>query len=348
MGITDKVSLRPATAGDFDFLWELHRRELRPYVTPIWGWDEAWQLNHFQERFDPGARQIILFEGLDAGALGVEWQKDALYIAYIAVKGEFQGRGIGTAVIRDLLRQAHEQTVPLALSVLKGNPARGLYERLGFRVTREEETRYWMEALSIRGGPVLVRLHPASTETLMQYGSIPITFEVRSILEPRLREGGAGGFELREVELPGPYVKEYDALPGGRPESWVDQFDLDKWAIFLAEEDNACLAGAAVARDIPGLFPLPGLGSQAVLWDIRVHPAVRGRGIGTRLIQEVVAWARDQGCQRLIAETQNSNVPACRFYARRGFELRAIDRFAYVGESQTAHEIMLLWQKSLN
>jgi hypothetical protein len=50
----------------------------------------------------------------------------------------------------------------------------------------------------------------------------------------------------------------------------------------------------------------------------------------------------------LKAETQNTNIPACRFYARQGCELRAIDRFAYSEEPEVAQEIMLLWQKALS
>ena len=43
-------------------------------------------------------------------------------------------------------------------------------------------------------------------------------------------------------------------------------------------------------------------------------------------------------------ETQNTNVPACRFYSRMGCKLAAIDRFAYanpLGEAQ------LIWIKEL-
>jgi ribosomal protein S18 acetylase RimI-like enzyme len=79
-----------------------------------------------------------------------------------------------------------------------------------------------------------------------------------------------------------------------------------------------------------------------------VHPDVRGRGLGTRLFREALAWAKAQGCVNLVAETQNTNIPACRFYTRQGCELRAIDRFAYAEEPNVAQEIMVLWQKTLS
>jgi hypothetical protein len=43
-------------------------------------------------------------------------------------------------------------------------------------------------------------------------------------------------------------------------------------------------------------------------------------------------------------ETQDINVPACRFYAKHGFALRAADCFAY---PTLPDETMLLWYKDL-
>ena len=142
-----KIDLRPAREDDFDFLWQLHRDELQEYVAAIWGWDEGWQLDRFREHFDPGKREIILYQGQTAGTVGVEWQVDALYLAYIAINSAYQGRGLGTAILQRLIREAGERELPLTLTVLRGNPAKRLYERLGFVVTKESEIRFWMACL---------------------------------------------------------------------------------------------------------------------------------------------------------------------------------------------------------
>ena len=47
---------------------------------------------------------------------------------------------------------------------------------------------------------------------------------------------------------------------------------------------------------------------------------------------------------RLKVETQNINVPACRFYEAQGCILRAIDRCAY---PQLPNEVRMLWYKDL-
>ena len=84
-----------------------------------------------------------------------------------------------------------------------------------------------------------------------------------------------------------------------------------------------------------------------MLWDIRVHPDERGRGVGTKLFQYAADWARRKGCGQLGLETQNVNVPACRFYVRQGCELGAIHRYGYAGCADLAHEVMLLWYLNL-
>ena len=65
---------------------------------------------------------------------------------FIAVTPDLQGQGIGTSVIHQVLDEAKRSGKPVALQVLKVNPARRLYERLGFSVTGENETRYFMKA----------------------------------------------------------------------------------------------------------------------------------------------------------------------------------------------------------
>lgn len=55
-------------------------------------------------------------------------------------------------------------------------------------------------------------------------------------------------------------------------------------------------------------------------------------------------WAGARGCRWLKIETQNINLPACRFYQKMGCTLGAIDRFAYPGQPD---EVQLLWWKAL-
>ena len=138
-------SLRQATHNDYDFLYQLHVAAMREYIEAIWGWQEAWQREYFERKFDPADRQIIEMDGQDAGVVVVEQRDQEVYLSLIEILPAFQGRGTGTAIVQEIIRDAHHAGLPVSLHVFKSNiPARKLYERLGFTVVQEEEIRFKM------------------------------------------------------------------------------------------------------------------------------------------------------------------------------------------------------------
>ncbi|MBA2627295.1 MAG: GNAT family N-acetyltransferase [Gemmatimonadales bacterium] len=102
--------------------------------------------------------------------------------------------------------------------------------------------------------------------------------------------------------------------------------------------------GAVIAHDTAGVHLLEGRRELAVLWDLRVTPDARRSGVGAALFAEAGRWARERHCTHLKVETQNVNVPACRFYAAQGCTLGVINRFAYPA---LAEEVQLLWYRQL-
>ncbi len=120
---------------------------MRPYVEATWGtWDEAWQHQRFIETFAPATHQIIEDSGRPIGCLAVEEHADHVFLARIFLLPESQGHGIGTRLTRAVCESAHRRGLPVVLTILKVNPARRLYERLGFTVVGETETHFRMEA----------------------------------------------------------------------------------------------------------------------------------------------------------------------------------------------------------
>lgn len=187
---------------------------------------------------------------------------------------------------------------------------------------------------------------PITASDLSRYAAIPIAFEARTIFEVRLPENGLGGIQLVETAVE-PFVKDYDELE--TPLSWPEEFDISRWGLFLAI-DNGGLAvgGAAVAWNTSGVNMLEGRSDQSVLWDIRIRPDSRGKGIGRQLFDHAADWSRKRGCARMKIETQNVNVAACRFYAAQGCKLGDIRRFAYLDEPSVAHEVQLNWYLELD
>jgi ribosomal protein S18 acetylase RimI-like enzyme len=112
---------------------------MRDVVEKTWGWDEAWQRSDFDRRFREYVVSIIECEGRAAGGLLLERNPDSLDIHELQVLPDYQGRGIGTRVIGNVIQQAAARGVPVTLSVVPANPrARNLYEKLGSEVTAVE------------------------------------------------------------------------------------------------------------------------------------------------------------------------------------------------------------------
>ena len=124
----------------------MHNKALKQYVEQTWGWDEDWQRNNFAENFNPREGEIIVVDGEDSGFLWVIEKNDTTLLASIRLLPAFQHKGIGTKIIRDVLNKSIRKNKPVILQVLKVNPARSLYERLGFKISDETETHLMMKA----------------------------------------------------------------------------------------------------------------------------------------------------------------------------------------------------------
>ena len=189
---------------------------------------------------------------------------------------------------------------------------------------------------------ILVDVQAESPDSLADYAAIPIAFEVRTILECTIVAHGLGGLALSEHAVATPWRKDYDLLDGG-PARWAARDDVAGWDVLAARVDGLRVGGAIVAGD--GLHLLDGRPGVAILRDIRVAPAMRGRGVGAALFRAAADRARARGARELAVETQNVNVAACRFYARMGCALAAIQRFAYPA---LPDETLLLWVRDLS
>jgi GNAT superfamily N-acetyltransferase len=140
-------TLRPALEGDKAFIFEAYKATLQPYVEWAWGWNEAFQRNGFWQHHPLDKFQVITMDGKTAGGLYTEEQVCIRFIRLIFLQSEFQNLGIGSKLLRQEAVHAAETGKQLQLKVIKINPAKKLYERLGFEVFAEDEHTYHMRLL---------------------------------------------------------------------------------------------------------------------------------------------------------------------------------------------------------
>lgn len=140
------VRLRDATLDDSDFVYSVKKAAVGDYVAATWGWDEEFQRAFHDRQFDPQRGKVVRVDDVDAGWLSVTDTPECVRIDQIYLLPPYQGRGVGTELIRDVLRTGGKA---VTLRVLKTNErALRLYERLGFRVESDDAERWHLRAVS--------------------------------------------------------------------------------------------------------------------------------------------------------------------------------------------------------
>lgn len=131
-----------ATPEDLDLCFEISRAAMRETVERAFGgWDDEYQRRHHAETFDPATHQLILADGRQAGVLAVEPRADYWWLSKLYLLPAFQGRGIGAAVAIQVLADAAAAGQPVALQVLRANPAAlRFWRRLGWEGAWESAT----------------------------------------------------------------------------------------------------------------------------------------------------------------------------------------------------------------
>jgi ribosomal protein S18 acetylase RimI-like enzyme len=179
---------------------------------------------------------------------------------------------------------------------------------------------------------------------LADYAAVPIGFTVAEVFDDAAVAVLLRGDDARATPLAAPYVKDYDTHPDDHPLAWQRRFDLTRWTILAAWSGPQRVGGAVIIQDDPQIELLRDCPDCAQLWDIRVAPAWRARGVGSALLRAAQDVAVRRGARAMRVETQQVNVPASRFYARHGFRLERADPHAY---HDAPGETQLLWRRSL-
>jgi len=137
--------VRPARDDDREFLFTTRRDGFRRYVELHKPWDDAYQRVVAAEDFAAAPVEIIERDGVAIGYQIVERKHDHWWLDEIALVPTERNRGLGSELVRAIMDAARAAGMPLRLNCLRANPARHMYDRLGFRVIAEEDARVRME-----------------------------------------------------------------------------------------------------------------------------------------------------------------------------------------------------------
>ncbi len=151
----DRTRLRPVADRDRAFLVDLYASVREPELAHVPWSDEAKrafveqqfaaQDEHYRQHYPGATLDVVEVDGEPAGRLYVHRGPSDIRIMEIALAPAFRGRGIGTGLLRTLIAEAEESGRKLSIHVEANNPARTLYERLGFRPAGEHGVYVLME-----------------------------------------------------------------------------------------------------------------------------------------------------------------------------------------------------------
>lgn len=145
-----QYNMRPYIDNEYhnykEFVYQTKKDAYKKYVEEIWGpWNEDEQRRYYENFINTYQNDawIIQLNGRDIGFYNGTTLEDGSYeIGNICIIPEFQGQGIGTQVLKDIIELHKEQD--LHIQYFKQNPVGKLYERLGFIPTGETEFHYQM------------------------------------------------------------------------------------------------------------------------------------------------------------------------------------------------------------
>jgi ribosomal protein S18 acetylase RimI-like enzyme len=140
------ISRRKAVADDLTFLVKLRHETMSPHLAASGvEQSEAEHLRRVLMHFE--SAEILLQDQERVGLVkvvrnGLNWE-----LVQVQLCPSHQGRGVGSKLVSQLMSEAQAVNATLQLRVLKANPARRMYERLGFEVVSEHEHSFKMQRL---------------------------------------------------------------------------------------------------------------------------------------------------------------------------------------------------------
>lgn len=138
--------VRAASVDDIEFMIRLEQKTCRTYFENVSDWTAEYQREHFYAYFKPKYVSIIQDDSQLMGAFSFFSKKNVIFILYVYLLPEFQGQGIGTFILKGIIRMAKAQGKPIVLNTFKKNTkALRLFIRLGFKVIHESENKIFLK-----------------------------------------------------------------------------------------------------------------------------------------------------------------------------------------------------------
>jgi len=142
-----KYILRECKLTDVEFILELKRLGLKWYIEKIYGWDEEVQKGKTLRELEKNISnmKIIVVDGSDVGVTTFSKNEEEYCIGLTLIHPDYQNKGMATDILQKYIDIARKENKRIMIKTYKENRARNLYERLGFRMYKEDDTHIYLE-----------------------------------------------------------------------------------------------------------------------------------------------------------------------------------------------------------
>ena len=144
-----KYNLREANYSDYEFCYKITKENMFDLFCRHWG---GWSDAEFDKGFKINNIKIIEFNYDSIGFFDYEFTVRYIHINNIQISKSMQGQGFGTNVLNNFLHIHRNKRI--ILTVFSDNPARKLYERMGFREYKRD------------GGAIKMEVHAQQADAL--------------------------------------------------------------------------------------------------------------------------------------------------------------------------------------
>jgi ribosomal protein S18 acetylase RimI-like enzyme len=299
--VTTSIALRPVTAADQHLLLEVYAGSRAPEMKLVpWTEDQKnaflqsqfeAQQAHYEKTFSDADYSIVVVDGESVGRLWIDENDTQIRILDLAILPSKRGKGVGTSLLEDLIDRARESGRSIQVYVETYQRSVNLLARLGFRVVEDAGINRLMEWSPDSDPP--------------EISTRPVTDEDAEFLIELYRDLRAPELELLgwdEDQISDFANMQYDAQRAG----------------YRARFPNAEYQVVARGETLIGRLIVDRKDSHITLVDITIRSALRRQGVGTHLIEELLAEARAGGKQVLLSVAKGN--PARRLYERLGFQ----------------------------
>ncbi len=128
---------------DYEFIFYIIKLTLKEYIDSLWGWNEDVEHLFFKEEMTEENAFIIKVDNERIGYLSLLRKKDEVEIENLLLLPQFQNKGLGRGIIKNLIEECRKEEKKLVLKTFKANKrANKFYRKLGFDLIEENEDYY--------------------------------------------------------------------------------------------------------------------------------------------------------------------------------------------------------------